>query len=182
MIAQTFLPKFIIILYTIIFLYNVLYFFLVERMYFRNKQLRAHLVSEANDNISSDFEITTDPELGRLKQDILHGESLDSILNSIEQYDATVTRVERPVVVALVNKLRTVAACRSRTREPTIDRSLVTPKTSNVIPCHAEPSALNPSAEPKRSPKKLCRANSILLRSPAMCGVVADRKKMFERR
>ncbi|XP_060843007.1 protein outspread-like isoform X2 [Rhopalosiphum padi] len=37
----------------------------------RNKQLRAHLVSEANDNISSDFEITTDPELGRLKQDIL---------------------------------------------------------------------------------------------------------------
>ncbi|CAH1714851.1 unnamed protein product [Aphis gossypii] len=148
----------------------------------RNKQLRAHLVSEANDNVSSDFEITTDAELGRLKQDILHGESLDSILNSFEQYDATVRRVDRPVVVALVNKLRTVTACRSRTRESTVNGSLVTPEASNVTPCHAEPSALNPPAEPKRSPKKLCRANSILLRSPAMCGVVADRKKMFERR
>ncbi|KAE9541667.1 hypothetical protein AGLY_003658 [Aphis glycines] len=111
-----------------------------------------------------------------------HGESLDSILNSFEQYDATVRRVDRPVVVALVNKLRTVTACRSRTRESTVNGSLVTPEASNVTPCHAEPSALNPPAEPKRSPKKLCRANSILLRSPAMCGVVADRKKMFERR
>ncbi|XP_025407850.1 protein outspread isoform X2 [Sipha flava] len=37
----------------------------------RNKQLRAHLVSETNDNMSSDFEITTDAELSRLKQDIL---------------------------------------------------------------------------------------------------------------
>lgn len=44
-----------------------------------------------------------------------HGESLDSILNSFEQYDATVARVDLPVVVALVNKLRTVAACKSRT-------------------------------------------------------------------
>lgn len=35
--------------------------------------------------------------------------------------------------------------------------------------------------EPKRYPKKVTRANSILLRSPAMCGMVADRKKMFER-
>ncbi|VVC44570.1 Hypothetical protein CINCED_3A020537 [Cinara cedri] len=35
----------------------------------RNKQLRAHLVSEASDN--SDFEITTEAELSRLKQDIL---------------------------------------------------------------------------------------------------------------
>ncbi|KAF0771904.1 protein outspread isoform X1 [Aphis craccivora] len=109
----------------------------------RNKQLRAHLVSEANDNISSDFEITTDAELGRLKQDIL----------------------------TYSDKLK-----------PTVDGSLVTPEASNVTSCQAEPSALNPPAEPKRSPKKLCRANSILLRSPAMCGLVADRKKMFERR
>lgn len=40
----------------------------------RNKQLRAHLVSEANDNTPTDFEITTDVELGRLKQDILVSE------------------------------------------------------------------------------------------------------------
>lgn len=36
----------------------------------RNKQLRAHLVSETSD-ASSDFKISTDSELGRLKQDIL---------------------------------------------------------------------------------------------------------------
>lgn len=37
----------------------------------RNKQLRAHLVSETNDNTVSDFEITAESEIGRLKQDIL---------------------------------------------------------------------------------------------------------------
>lgn len=59
-----------------------------------------------------------------------HGESLDSILNSFEQYDATVTRVDRPVVVALVNKLRTVAACRNRTRG--IHYTLYSPRTTKV--------------------------------------------------
>lgn len=55
---------------------NITHTFLLTHIcYYRNKQLRAHLVSEANDStLPSDFEITTDTELGRLKQDILVSE------------------------------------------------------------------------------------------------------------
>lgn len=55
-------------------------------MYFignlRNKQLRAHLVSETSDG-SSDFEITTDAELSRLKQDILVSNTVRSMQYNI---------------------------------------------------------------------------------------------------
>lgn len=54
-----------------------------------------------------------------------HGESLDSILNSFEQYDATAARVDRPVVVALVDKLRHISA-RSRSQ------GIITHKQSNM--------------------------------------------------
>ncbi|XP_050443852.1 protein outspread isoform X2 [Adelges cooleyi] len=163
----------------------------------RNKQLRAHLISESND-VPLEFEpANTDAELGRLKQDILHGESLESILNSVEQFSAgaVVPRVDLPVIVALVNKLRHFSS--DNLQESIVDESHAASKTRNVTLKRTEPSPLNQS-EPKRyltchsniintndrssrsSPFNRC--NGILLKSPGMCGMVADRKKIFEQR
>ncbi|XP_075221096.1 myosin phosphatase Rho interacting protein outspread isoform X3 [Lycorma delicatula] len=157
----------------------------------RNKQLRAHLVAEANDLTSENLKARQRDcdhcnEIENKTKDTpqvpAHGDSLCVHLSNgghTHMHTHTHSPDRAAVVSAIVDKLK-IAAWNQYRAGSRSDSSVVDLRLKSKS--RLEPSPLS-NAELKRYPALGCGRSIVPFRSPSPCalsGMVAERKKMFE--
>ncbi|XP_063226112.1 protein outspread isoform X2 [Bacillus rossius redtenbacheri] len=178
----------------------------VQQLDARNKQLRAHLVSEVSELETGDTAqllrqrdqelVKKQEELGQLQRELstarAHGEELITLCSQLSNEHSS--QRDRAAVWARLQKL--AATCPSlrkglkaiESSRPKSDCGVAKQVTSSRFKQQKEPPTLT-SAELIRSPEQnISRSERIFLslaplRSPSPCplsGMVAERKKMFE--